>query len=66
MEAKRTATIVADISLGFIVVLVVLGMLPFPLNKMWGVLNIWLWIVAPTVILWAKKKEDEKKFSYSL
>jgi hypothetical protein len=63
MEAKRTATIVVDISLGFIVVLVGLGMLPFPLNTMWGILNIWLWIVTPTAILWAKKKEDEKRFS---
>jgi len=40
MEAKRTATIVADISLGFIVVLVGLRRLPFPLNTMWGVPNI--------------------------
>lgn len=66
MEAKKTATIVANISLGFIVVLVGLGMLSFPLNIMWGVFNVWLWIVSPTAILWAKKKEDEKKFLDSL
>jgi hypothetical protein len=66
MDAKKTAIIVADISIGLIVVLVGLGMLPFPLNTMWGVLNIWMWIVSPTAILWAKKKEDEKKFLNSL
>lgn len=64
MEAKKIATIVADVSLAFIVVLVGLGMMSFPLNIMWVVFNIWLWIVAPTAILSAKKKED--KFSDSL
>ncbi len=55
------ATLVANVSAGFIVVLVGLGMLPFPLNLVWGLFNVWLWIVSPTTILWAKKKEEEKK-----
>jgi len=58
MEVKKIATIVIDVFLGFIVVLVGLGMLPFPLNIVWGLFNVWLWIVSPTAILWAKKKED--------
>lgn len=58
---KKIATIMVDISAGFIVVLVGLGMLSFPLNVIWGTFNVWLWIVSPTAILWAKKKEDEKK-----
>jgi hypothetical protein len=62
MEAKKTVTIVANILIGFTVFIVGLGMLSFPLNIMWAVFNIWLWIVTPTAILWAKKKEDEKKF----
>jgi len=61
MEAKKIVTIVVDVSAGFIVVLMGLGMLPFPLNIMWGLFNVWLWIALPTAILWAKKKEDEKK-----
>jgi len=61
MEAKKIATIVVDVSAGFIVVLIGLGMLPFPLNIMWGLFNVWLWIALPTAILWANKKEDEKK-----
>jgi len=60
MEAKKIATIVIDVSAGFIVVLVGLGMLPFPLNIIWVLFNVWLWIASPTAILWAKKKEDEK------
>jgi hypothetical protein len=61
MEAKKIATILVDVSAGFIVVLVSLGMLPFPLNIMWALFNVWLWIAVPTAILWAKKKEDEEK-----
>jgi hypothetical protein len=61
MEAKKIATILVDVSAGFIVVLVGLGMLPFPLNIIFGLFNIWLWIAVPTVVLWAKKKEDEEK-----
>ena len=61
MEAKKIATIMVDVSAGFIVVLMGLGMLPFPLSIMWGLFNIWLWIVIPAAILWAKKEEDEEK-----
>lgn len=61
MEAKKIATILVDVSAGFIVVLVGLGMLPFPLNIIFGLFNVWLWIAVPTVVLWVKKKEDEEK-----
>jgi len=61
MEFRKIVTIVANVSAGFIVVLVGLTMLSFPLNLVWGTFNVWLWIVSPTAILWAKKKEDEKK-----
>lgn len=61
MEVKKIATIVADVSAGLIVVLIGLGMLSFPLNIVWGVLNVWLWIAAPTAIVWALKTEVEKK-----
>lgn len=60
MEVKKTATIMANVFAGFIVVLVGLTMLSFSLNLVWGTFNVWLWIVSPTAILWAKKKEDEK------
>lgn len=61
MEAKKIAIIVADVSAGFIVVLVGLEMLSFPLNVVWGLFNVWLWIVSPTMILLAERKEEEKK-----
>jgi len=60
MEIKKIAVIVANISAGFIVVLVGLTMLSFPLNLVWGAFNVWLWIVVPTAILWANKKEEGK------
>ena len=60
MEAKKTATIVANISAGFIVVLIGLTMLPFPTSLVWATFNVWLWTVAPTAILWADKKEGGK------
>ena len=60
MEAKKTATIVADISATFIVFLIGLTMLPFPTSLVWGAFNVWLWIVAPPAILWANKKEEGK------
>ena len=66
MEVKKMAIIAVDVFCGFIVVVVGLGMLPFPLNIIWGLFNVWLWIVSPTAILWAKKKEDEKRLSNSL
>jgi len=63
VEAKKIAIIVADVSAGFIVVLVGLEMLSFPLNVVWGLFNVWLWIVSPTMILLAEKKEEGKKTS---
>jgi len=63
MEAKKTATIVADISATFIVFLLGLTMLSFPTSLVWGAFNAWLWTVSPTAILWANKKEDEKKLT---
>ncbi len=61
MEAGKIATIVIDVFLGFIVVIVGLEMLPFPLNIFWGLFNVWLWIVLPTTIFWTSKKENENK-----
>jgi len=60
MEIKKIATIVANIFAGFIVALVGLTMLPFRTSLVWGAFNVWLWIVAPTAILWANKKEEGK------
>jgi len=65
MEAKKIATIMVDVSAGFIVVLVGLEMLPFPLNIIWGFFNVWLWIASPA-ILWANKKENDKKLLNSI
>lgn len=61
MGAKKIAAMAVDVSAGFIVVLMGLEMLPFPLNIIWGVFNAWLWIASPALILWAKNKEDAKK-----
>ena len=61
MEVRKIATIVVDVFLGFIVVLIGLQMLPFPLNIFWGLFNVWLWIVLPTTMLWANKKENENR-----
>jgi hypothetical protein len=58
MGAKKIAAIAVDASAGFIVVLMGLEMLPFPLNIIWGIFNVWLWIASPALILWAKNKED--------
>ena len=63
MDAKKIVTIVVDASAGFIVALMGFKMTPFPLDIIWGAFNIWLWIVSPTVILWAKNKEDAKNLS---
>ena len=60
MEAKKIAAIVVNVTAGFIVVSVGLAMLPFPLNIAWGVFNFWLWIVSPTAILWAQRKDENK------
>jgi hypothetical protein len=57
MEAKKIAAIAVDISAGFIVALMGLEMLPFPLDIIWGIFNVWLWIVSPALILWAKNKD---------
>jgi len=58
MGAKKIVAIAVDVSAGFIVVLMGLEMLPFPLNIIWGIFNVWLWIASPALILWAKNKED--------
>jgi hypothetical protein len=58
MKIRIAATIVVDVSAAFIVVLIGLEMLSFPLNVIWGIFNAWLWIASPALILWAKNKED--------
>ena len=60
MEVKKIVTIVVNVSAGFIVVLIGLGMLPFPLSIVWGVFNVWLWIISPTAVLWADRKDENK------
>jgi hypothetical protein len=61
MDAKKIVTIAVDASAGFIIALMGFEMTPFPLNMIWGTFNIWLWIASPTLVLWAKNEEDEKK-----
>jgi len=63
MDAKKIVTIAVDASAGFIVALTGFKLTPFALDIIWGAINIWLWIVSPTVILWAKNKEDAKNLS---
>jgi hypothetical protein len=60
MKAKKMAVIVTDALVGFIVILMGIAMTSFPLNIVWVLVNVWLWIVSPTVILWANKKENVK------
>jgi hypothetical protein len=57
MKTRKAATIAVDAGAGFIVVLIGLEMLPFPLSAIWGIFNAWLWIASPTLIYWAKNKE---------
>jgi len=57
MLAKKIAIIAVDVSAGFIVTLTGFKMTSFPLDMIWGIFNVWLWIVAPTLILWAKNKD---------
>jgi hypothetical protein len=58
MEADKIAIIIVDISAGFIVFLIGLGMLSFPYDIIWAVFNIYLWIVLPMLILWSWNKKD--------
>jgi hypothetical protein len=63
MLAKKIVTIAVDAAAGLIVTLAGFRMVSFPLDMIWGIFNVWLWIVAPTLILWAKNKEDAKNLS---
>jgi len=60
MGAKKTVAMAVDFLAGFIVTLIGFKMVSFPLDIIWGIFNVWLWIVSPTLILWAKNKEDAK------
>jgi len=60
MGAKKTVAMAVNASAGFIVTLIGFKMVSFPLDIIWGIFNVWLWVVSPTLILWAKNKEDEK------
>ncbi len=60
MRAEKLALIIADVSAGFMVVLMGFQMLTFPFNMIWVIFNLWLWVVFPIVILWSKKKENTK------
>jgi hypothetical protein len=59
---RKAAIIAVDASAGFIITLIGLEMLLFPLNAIWGIFNVWLWIASPALILWAKNKEDTSSF----
>jgi len=61
--AKKILIIAVDASAGFIVALTGFKMTSFPLDMIWGVFNVWLWIVAPTLILWTENKENAKNLS---
>lgn len=58
MEADKIAIILIDVSAGFIVFLIGLGMLSFPYDIIWAVFNLYLWIVLPILILWSRNKKD--------
>jgi CRISPR/Cas system CMR subunit Cmr4 (Cas7 group RAMP superfamily) len=61
-KMRKAATIVVDVSAGFVVTLTGLEILQFPLNVIWGIFNAWLWIASPALILWAKNKENASSF----
>lgn len=65
MEVRKTAIIIVDFFAGLIVSIAGSTMLQSPLNLVWMIFNAWLWIVSPTTILWAKKREDEKNSTSS-
>jgi len=57
MEIEKIAIIVANITVGFIVFLMGLGMLSYPYNLIWVIFNLWLWVVTPLVILLIKSEK---------
>ena len=63
MKLGKIVTIVANLVGGFIVTGVMTLMLPLHLAIPFGLFSAWIWIGAPLTLLWAKKKEDEKKTS---
>jgi len=65
MEAKKIATIVANLIAGFLVTGVMILMLPLHIAIPFDLFSAWIWIGAPLSLLWAKKKEDEKKLLHS-
>jgi len=61
MEIEKIAIIVANITVGFIVFLMGLGMLSYPYNLIWAIFNLWLWVVTPLVILLIKSEKYLEK-----
>lgn len=61
LKIEKIITIIIDLVLGSVVVAIGLMMLPFPLNMVWIIFNLWIWIVAPLTLLWAKKKTEERE-----
>ena len=61
LKLRKTVTIAVDVSVGATIVVIGLIILPFPLNLVWGLFNVWLWVVAPSMLLWAKRREEEKQ-----
>ena len=58
MQTSKILTITTNVFLGIIVAYIGLLMLPTLSGLIWGAFNAWIWIAAPTLLLWAKKKED--------
>lgn len=57
---RKLITIAIDMIGGAIVVSVGLSMLPFPYNLVWGTFNLYIWIVAPILLLKANKNGGKK------
>jgi len=60
MNIWKLLTIAVDVTLGFFVTGIMILMLPMYLAIPFGLWSAWMWCAAPLLLLWAKKKEDEK------
>jgi len=62
MNIWKLLTIAVDLTFGFLITGVMILMLPLHLAIPFDLFSAWMWVGAPLALLWAKKKEDEKKF----
>jgi len=65
MNIWKLLTIAVDLTFGFLITGVMILMLPLHLAIPFGLFSAWMWVGAPLALLWAKKKEDEKKLLHS-